>query len=45
MNDTLTSLFPAPVEAIPTYKSKGSFTTLKVLSDGLPHSREEMTQL
>jgi hypothetical protein len=42
----LTSLFPAaPLKAIPTNKSKGAFTTLKVLSDGLPHSRDELTKL
>lgn len=46
MNDTLTNLFPAaPLKAIPTCKSKGAFTTLKILSDGLPHSRDELTKL
>ncbi|WP_417553015.1 hypothetical protein [Marinomonas fungiae] len=46
MTDTLTQSFPkAPLEAIPTSKHKGSNITLKVLSDGKEHHRDELTQL
>lgn len=43
---SLTNLFPAaPLKATPTSKSKRAFTTLNVISDGLPHSRDELTKL
>lgn len=46
MNQPLSPLFlGAPLSAIPTTKHRGAYLMLKLLADGQPHSREEITQL
>lgn len=46
MTDTLNHLFlVTPLEAIPTGKDKAPYIVLKLLADGKPHHRDELTQL
>lgn len=46
MTDTLTELLlGAPIEVIPTSKSSAPYIVLKLLADGKPHARSELTEL